>query len=97
VGKSCVNAQHDLVHWILRETPESFREGFRPDTEKERCTRQEEKRRMNPILGPRDLKKGCGFKLQTQWSVGETHVSPLLMSLTWGCQWLVRSGVSLCF
>jgi hypothetical protein len=27
---------------------------------------------MNPILGPRDLKKGPGIKLQIQWSVGET-------------------------
>ncbi len=39
---------------------------------------------MNPILGPLDLKKGPGFKLQTQWSVDENHVSPLPMSLTLG-------------
>jgi hypothetical protein len=79
--------------WILRERPESFR-----DTEKERCSRQEDKRRMNPILVPRTSNKVLGgFKLQTQWSVDETPVSPLPMSLTWGCQRFVRSGVSLCF
>jgi hypothetical protein len=59
-----MNAQHHLVHWILRERPASLREALRPDTEKERCSRQEDKRRMNPILGPRDLKKvlGSNFK-----------------------------------
>jgi hypothetical protein len=27
----------------------------------------------------------------------ETLASPLPMSLTWGCQWLVRLGLLLCF
>ncbi len=30
MGKSYMNAQHDLVHWILRKRPESFRKCCNP-------------------------------------------------------------------
>jgi hypothetical protein len=35
--------------------------------------------------------------VQTQWSTVETPTGPLPMSLTWGCQCLVRLGLPLCF
>jgi hypothetical protein len=44
------------------------------------------------ILGPQNKSW-----VQTQWNVGETFVSILPMSLTWGCQWLVKLGLLLCF
>jgi hypothetical protein len=44
------------------------------------------------ILGPQNKSW-----VQTQWNVGETLVSTLPMSLTWGCQWLVKLGLLLCF
>ncbi len=41
------------------------------------------------ILGPWDLNpKSPGFK--PQWCAAETPAGSLSMSLTWGCQWLVR-------
>ncbi len=44
------------------------------------------------ILGPQNKSW-----VQTQWKVGEAFVSILPMSLTWGCQWLVKLGLLLCF
>jgi hypothetical protein len=43
------------------------------------------------LLGPWEHKRSC---VQTWWCAGETPATETLaMSLTWGCQWLVRLGV----
>jgi hypothetical protein len=48
----------------------------------------------SPYLRPWNLKKVFGFKpIRVQ---GESLAGPLPMSLTCGCQWLVRLGL-LCF
>jgi hypothetical protein len=47
------------------------------------------------IIGPWDLKKRS--LVQIQWFAGEISASPLPMSLTWVCQWLVRLGPLLGF
>jgi hypothetical protein len=44
----------------------------------------------SPCLGPWDLKKR--FWVQTHCCAGENPACPLPLSLTWGCQLLVRSG-----
>jgi hypothetical protein len=43
------------------------------------------------LLGPWEHKRSC---VQTGWCAGESPATETLaMSLTWGCRWLVRSGV----
>lgn len=39
--------------------------------------------------------KGLSW-VQTRWCVGKIPASPLSMSLTWGCQWLITSRVCCC-
>ncbi len=48
----------------------------------------------NPCMVPKDLEKGLGFK--AHWCASKSLVNLLPLSLTWGCQHLVRLGMLLC-
>jgi hypothetical protein len=50
---------------------------------------------VEPIMGPSNLKKISRLNLKPLGSAGETLADPLPMSLTWGCQQLVRLGLLL--
>jgi len=49
----------------------------------------------NPCMGPKDLKKGSGFKPIGVQVKSLINLSPL--SLTWGCQHLVKVGYVVVF